>query len=219
MYLQNKVIQQENEIDLKLSQEFNVSREELKEVAQKAALVRLECGANFPPTFPGTATWGYGTDALCGKMLKNQNWFRGVLKNITFVYNDIQKKIIIFQNVDQACDPMNPPRLLHLKGPMSTSLIDINQGDLFGQPSNISLGIPKNFELWYFCFSFQIYNGLDIRAELSRPGPLLKRQLDEFHERIFILEKGDDGFASIMENKGPSPSDYELDVTRNRKKI
>lgn len=84
---------------------------------------------------------------------------------------------------------------------MSTSLIDINQGDLFGQPSNISLGIPKNFELWYFCFSFQIYNGLDIRAELSRPGPLLKRQLDEFHERSLFWRKAMMGLPALWKIK------------------
>lgn len=219
MYLQNKVIRQKNEIDLKLSQEFNVSREELKEVAQKAASARRECGANFPPTFPGTAAWSHGTDALRSRMLRKSGWLKVNIKNIPIVYNDNLKKIIIFQNVDHACDPMNPPRLLHPKGPMSSSLIDINQGDLFDRPPIIPLSIFKGYQLWYYCFSFQTYNGLDIRAELSRPGPLLKRQFDEFYERIFILEKGDDGFASIMENKGPPPSDYEIDATRNRKKL
>lgn len=211
--LTNKIYKEDSDVNLKLALSFGVTKAELLKVVQEAANAWYSCSDNDPLTCRGITSWQYGVRFLRELFLsKEPDWIKKNEKNVPMIENPNRKLRITFQNVNMACDPMTPPRLLHKKGNFSEHLINNAQYDLFDH--NQKVGISDGYQIWYLCSSIQRYNNLlDVRAELSRPGPLLNGQFNEFRERIFILQKSDEPHFKQNLNEEPPTLDPGSNVT------
>ena len=212
----NKLFKDAEEVKSRL-QDFGVSTEDLIKIVHAAAGGRNSSVANDPKTAGGQFAYIYGTRALRDVFLP-LDWKRDRHDNIESVINPTKGIKIIFQNVDNAADPLRTPKALSSKGTASARVVDFAQPNL----TNFSEIFPKdsggkkksNTSVWFFCVSV---DGDNVRAELSRPYSLEGGQFGEFMERIFIVQ-GEDGDSwnnlNISLEDDNDLDEFEVNISR-----
>jgi hypothetical protein len=127
--LATKLYTKEYDVDARLAS-FGITRAELVDVLKLILSARSDAIHVDPLSAPGQFSFIYGTRHI-RLLLCPKGWVIDRKENIESVRNDKLKISIVFQNVDQACDPMHSPKALHSKGSASTRLVDQGQGSLF----------------------------------------------------------------------------------------
>jgi hypothetical protein len=94
---------------------------------------------------------------------------------------------LVFQNADLAAAEHQDPKAMSEKGNASERAVRLAQGWLFPEMECDEVR-RETAHLW---FLFVSIDGSDIRSELSRPRAIADGQFAGFHERIFILNRGD----------------------------
>lgn len=216
--LNDKIILK-NDVDVEQRlKEFDVNKEELQQIALQAANAKLNAVPNDAKIAAGSRMYLDGTRALRDVFLKKKGWIKTDNYNIALVEHLDKRLKVMFQTVDHACDLIRPPHLLHSKNSEAEKLVFDGQFDLFD--SRKKEYIPKNHEMWYLCVSVEDHlEFVDVRAELSRPKPLIKGHFSGFYERIFIVQKDQDSFLNRMKTEESSSKDIDVNVTRKRKTV
>ena len=107
---------------------------------------------------------------------------------------------LVFQNADLAAELHKDPKAISDKGNASERAVRLAQRWLFPEMEREEVS-RETAHLW---FLFVSAVGTDIRAELSRPRAIVDGQFAGFHERIFILSRGDlDRFDFGTSDDGP----------------
>ncbi|MBM3097573.1 hypothetical protein JRX38_05995 [Gluconobacter cerinus] len=202
----------EEDVIARLAGHFGVTRDELIHVVKMAVGARRDSTADDPATAPGTLSYIFGTRAT-RIIFRAKQWERLRENGIESVFNKTSNIRIIFQNVDLAADLQYTPKAISKKRTASKELINGAQGDLFVPPSVDAFPSKEDpGEVWYLCVSCDELAG--IRAELSRPAPLENEQFVDFHERIFIVKKGDLEDVQLDKDLDMPQQDYDIQISR-----
>lgn len=208
---ETRIFAEDDEIALRLVEHFGVLKEELIQVVLAAVTARRDCTDDDPINAPGTFSYHLGTRAM-RVLFRSKRWERHRPNGIESVLNPETGQQIVFQNVDLAAERTRDPQALSPKESGSKEFIEAGQGDLFRVLADDIEPIPTVGEVWYLCVSCDEVTG--VRAELSRPFPVINRKFAKFHERIFIVRKGElDG--PVLDNDIDMPQqDYDIRISR-----
>jgi hypothetical protein len=204
------IVQDEPSVEARLFELFGVTSDELRHVVEQAAAARADCVADDPVTAPGTLAYFYGTRGLRA-LFRANGWERDRAGGVESVFCPSRRMKLIFQNADLAAVVSHEPCSISAKGSASAEAVRAGQGWLFPYMAE-DAEARSSAHVWYLLVSF---DGLDIRAELSRPRSIKDGQFQGFHERIFILKRGDfDG--ALMKLPDDLPGD-PIEVLVSRK--
>lgn len=203
---------EEEDVIARLAGHFGVTRDELIHIVKMAVGARRDSTADDPATAPGTLSYIFGTRGT-RIIFRAKQWIPLRENGIESVFNKASNIRIIFQNVDLAADPQYTPKAISKKRTASKELINAAQGDLFAPPPSEAFPSKADpSEVWYLCVSCDSLAG--IRAELSRPVPLQDEQFVDFHERIFIVKKGDLEDVQLDKDLDMPQQDYDIQISR-----
>jgi len=206
-----KVFEEDWDVEAQLAELFGTTKGELAEVAEAAAGAKADAVEDDPITTPGTFAYIYGTRAL-RRLFRAKGWARNRSNGIESVYDAERGIKIIFQNADSAADLSRDPRAISGKGNAAKRAVDLGQGNLFPEIEEEDVK-EATAAIWYFLVYIDLDND-DIRAELSRPRKIEESQFYGFHERIFVIKKGDlDPFTFDAEDDEP-PQEFDVNITR-----
>ncbi|MDE7548467.1 hypothetical protein PY793_10785 [Acetobacter fabarum] len=209
-----KQIIRTEEVDIiaRLAEHFDVTREELINIVKMAVGARRDSTDDDPISAPGIFSYIFGTRGI-RMIFRAKKWVALREKNIESVFNKDTNIRIIFQNVDLAAELKYSPKAISGKKAASKALVDAAQGDLFSSPPihTVPTQSPTG-EVWYLCVSCDEVTG--IRAELSRPLPIEDEQFVDFHERIFIVKKGDLDDVRMDNDLDMPEQDYDIQISR-----
>ena len=202
--LRTKIYAAEYEVDQRLLA-FDTTRAELIEVVRTVLGERDNAIDVDPLGTPGQFSYIFGNRHLRFLYLP-KGWGIDRTENIESVLHPETGIKIIFQNVDQACNPFEGPKKISPVGPGNSRLIDRGQGSLFTEKEAPEAIPPErikslNQSAWYFCVSF---SESGVSAELSLPGPVAGKNFGAFIERIFIVHGGDWGGIASSDIGGDS---------------
>ncbi len=186
---------------------FGTTRNEILEIVLAAVAARNESVRNDPNTAAGLLSWIYGTRRL-REIFLPKGWKLDRDNGLESVVNEDSGIKIVFQNASCAADPLHAPRALSRKGPGSARAVDLGQYFLFPTDEPVE---NNNATIWYL---FVYIDGDDIRAEFSCPRSIENDQFKGFHERIFLLEKGELDEIQLEDDENATASDFEVSVTR-----
>ena len=211
------IIRDEPEVEDRLVQ-FGANRADWISVAQSAVAARNDATLFDPASAAGQFAYIHGTRAIRALLVpKGYEICRE--DNVESTYSSQRKLKVIYQNVDWAADPVRSPKAISIKGSASGRIIERSiQASLFPEwdaedARKLSEAAAlENSAAWYFAVSV---DGDDVRAELSRPYPIVDGQFSGFVERIFILKPGDWSDISAMDlgDDGLGP-EFEVSVSR-----
>ena len=204
-----RIVKAEWEVDARLAELFGVLKSELVQVAGAAVGARRDAVDDDPITAPGTLSYIYGTRAL-RTLFRAKKWDLNRKGGVESVFHRERRLKIVFQNADQAADDHRPPQAVSDKGSATELAVRLGQYDLF--PKLVGEAIREaTAAVWYL---FVSCNGDDVRAELSYPKSVVDGQFLGFHERIFIIEKGDLDDFDFSRSDGTPPIEFDVAVTR-----
>ncbi|MBF0858697.1 hypothetical protein HKD24_05645 [Gluconobacter sp. LMG 31484] len=201
----------EEDVITRLAEHFGVTRDELIHVIKMAVGARRNTTADNLRTAPGWYSHDAGTQGL-RLIFRAKGWDALYENGVEGVFNPKTGMKIIFQNVYRAADVKNDPRAISEKGTASIDLIAGAQPDLFIKKPATSLSTENRGEAWYLCVSCDEHIG--VCAELSRPLRLLNKQFADFHERIFIVKKGELENVSLDNDLDMPQQDYDIQISR-----
>lgn len=211
------IVTDEIEVDRRLAQQFGTTRADWIGVTHAVVLARNDTTPFDPASAPGQFAYIFGTRAV-RTLLLSKGYEIQREDNVEITFSDGRGVKVIYQNVDAAADPAHSPKAISSKGPASGRIIERSMGYLFPeweeeeQAAIRELMRREAAETWYFSVSV---DGNDVRAELSRPYPLVDGQFSGFIERIFILKPGEWAeFGSVEFDDGAPGQDFEIEVTR-----
>lgn len=197
------------EVSNRLDQ-FGVSKDDLLQVVQAAVGARGNATPLHPKFTPGMFAYIEGTYRLRSQ-LASKGWVPCVSHdNIESVFNKDANIKIIYQNADLAGHPVVDPISTSKKGVGSAREIAMRQGELFPELFT-ELPAEMSAEVWYL---FVQADGLDVRAELSRPISVNDGRFQGFHERIVLIQKGEWDTPDLSDD-GQQP-EIEVNVSRKR---
>ncbi|MEA2834393.1 MAG: hypothetical protein QOG66_2595 [Methylobacteriaceae bacterium] len=204
---------QPREIDRRLAQYFNSTRDQWLDVIKAIVAARGACTDNNAKSAPGFHAWDAGVKRM-REIFRREGWEKGDEDGVeTIVHNELKKKVTVLNTDCGTADKVRSPRNRTPKGPANEKLIDLNdQMEMFKRREIAAP--PKNQNaMWYLC----VYDdGMTVRAELSRPIKFTSSHFVAFSERIFLLQ-GDD-WKKITTAAMPPASeidhDYKIDVRR-----
>lgn len=213
------IIRDDVDVDRRLYEQFGTDRADWITVVQAVVGARRDTTAFDPANAEGLFAYIFGTRAV-RELLVARGYEPCRRDKVEATYSASRAVKVIYQSADRAGEESYCPRAISTKGPASERIIEASQPSLFPEWDEEERRLidaaraEEAAETWYFMTSV---DGDDVRAELSRPYPLLGGQFSGFSERIFILEPGDwSKFAGIdVEGGGPAP-DFEISVTRKR---
>jgi hypothetical protein len=177
---------EDEEVDSRL-EGFDLNRSELLAVVKEVVGARASSVSIDPLSAGGQFAYIFGTRHL-RVLLMAKGWRVDRRENIEATRHPDRVLKIVYQNVDEACDPRHDPRAISGKGEGSRRLV--GQGDLFtGAEAPVSVNgyaSTKPAGVWFLCVSV---NGEDVRAELSKASAFSGGNFEKFDERIFIVRK------------------------------
>lgn len=207
---ETKIVKGEREVEERLA-DFGTNIAEMVEIARKAAAARADATEDDPDPSPGLHSWLYGTRAL-RFIFRTKGWKRNNAGNIPSVFNRDSNIKLVFQNADSACDENRVPRSISEKKKASERLVASAQfsfpfpeHELPGEEMEEVVGA----NIFYYLTAVE--DG-EITAELSSPRAIENNQFSGFHERIFILNKGDLGKV-ILPEADDDGLDFDVVVT------
>jgi hypothetical protein len=209
------ILNEEFEIDARLRQVFDVTREELIAIAHAAVGAKNDSVPDDPINAPGQFAYIYGTRGV-RVLFHSKDYITDRTDNIESVVHPKTRVRVIYQNTETAAQPYNSPKAISGKGTGSERMIDLAQPYLLEdmeEERKAKLAEAKKQEnetVWFLC----VASGPDgIWAEISRPRKVENNQFGEFIERIFLIQ-GDDGPHPQMLNDDLPVQEYEINVSR-----
>ena len=169
---------------------LGLDRDALVQVVLRAVAARNDAVAIDPINAPGLLAYIYGTRGIRHYLLP-KGWKMDRSENLEATVNPQTGTRLIYQNCDICCDASREPRPISAKGAAAGRLVEHLNGDLFPEliaEARAVAAAPG--KVWFLCVSV---DNEEIRAELSCPKRLEGKQFGEFHERIYLLQKGDLG--------------------------
>ncbi len=206
-----KLVRDEWDVERRLA-ELGTNKAEMIEIAMKAAAARADSTEDDPISGGGLLSWIYGTRAM-RYTFRAKGWKRNSADNIPSVVNKESGLKFIFQNADIAADPLQDPKSISDKKRASERLVAAAQLNLFPEaeaPGEEFADIP--------CTAYYYFVAVDgdgeITAELSSPRAIEGRQFSGFHERIFIIKRGDVSPLDVSDSGDDDTlSDFDVVVT------
>lgn len=202
---------QPREIDRRLSQYFNSTREQWIEVVKAMVSGRGACTANNSKSAPGYYAWDYGIQRM-RQMFGREGWANSSEAGVeAIVHNELRKRITVMNTDEGTADKSRSPKNRTPKGAATEKLADLNDQFEMFKRHEIAKPPGDHFPMWYLC---TYDDGLTVRAELSRPTKFISNHFVKFEERIFILQ--DDDWQKVV-FKTPDAdlgTDYKIDVRR-----
>lgn len=205
------IYDQPREIDRRLAQYFNSTRDQWVEIVKAMVAGRGSCTSNNSKSAPGYYAWDYGIVRM-RHMFGREGWQNGCEDGVEIIYHpELKKKITVMSTDEGTSDRSQSPRNRTPKGAANEKLADLNsQFELFKRHE---VGAPPkdHLPIWYLC---TYDNGTTVRAELSRPTKFMSNHFVKFEERIFIIK--DDEWEKIALSTPASDfgTDYQIDVRR-----
>lgn len=193
------LVKDERGVAARLRELFDVSLEDAIHIVLAAAGAKADAVDDDPLTAPGTFAYIYGTRAV-RQTFRSRGWQLDRRDGVESVVNLERGLKLVFQNADLAASEHQDPKAVSEKGNASERAVRLAQGWLFPEMEREEVR-RETAHLW---FLFASIDGPDIRAELSRPRAIAEGQFVGFHERIFILKRGDLDKLSIgFDDEGP----------------
>lgn len=190
--------------------DFGISKEELIEVAEKAAGARRSAVDHDPVNAAGLLGYIYGTRAL-RDLLVPRGWEVDRTENIEGTIHPSRKIRIIYQNTDSAGDAMRPPRAICGKGAGVERMVEDASAFLWPDMEE-EFQRNRNAQVWFLCVAL---DGDDVTVELSRPGRILGRQFSDFEERVLVKGKTDHlETAKSQDDEGFADDDVDINITK-----
>ena len=209
-----RILKTEWQVEERLRQ-LGTSRAELIDIAERAAAARADSTDDDPNSAGGLLSWIYGTRALRG-VFRPKGWKRNRADNIESVVNRTLKLKFIFQNADCACADFVEPQGISYKKNASERLVKAAQPSLFPEWEREQEEKRRVSNVAVFYYFVAVDEEGDITSELSRPRDIENGQFKGFHERIFIVNKGDLD-AVTLPQADPDEDDQDFDVVVTRK--
>jgi hypothetical protein len=199
------------EIDRRLAQYFDSTREQWIEIVTAMVAARGGCTANNAKSAPGFYAWDAGVRRM-REIFGKEGWENGDEEGIETVINHELKKKVAILNADAGTgDKTRCPRNRTPKGPAAERAVDLNdQIELFKRHEIPEQPRDQN-AVWYLCV---FDDGKTVRAELSRPIEFDTVYFVKFSERIFILGPGDWEKIAISAPTIEPPLDLTINVRR-----
>jgi hypothetical protein len=201
---------QPREIDRRLAQYFNSTRNQWIEVVKAMVAGRGGCTSNNSKSAPGYYSWDNGILRM-RHIFGKEGWVNGCDDGVETIENQELKKRITVMNTDHGtANKFRSPRNRTPKGPANEKLADLNDQFEMFKRREISKAPQDHLPIWYLC-TFD--NGSDVRAELSRPTKFLSNHFVKYDERIFIIQ-GDEWQKIALSSSADSGQGYEINVRR-----
>ena len=209
-----KIVSEDWEIESRLRDEFDASKEEVIEIVRAAVGARRDAIDDDPVNAPGLLSYIFGTRAI-RTIFRSKGWKISRLDNIEATYDPVRRAKIVFQNADHAADLQRKPKAVSDKGPTAERAVKNGQMALFPdmQKEQEEAEIAATAAVWYL---FVSADGDDVRAELSCPDVIEGGQFKDFHERIFILQPGEWSRLEVVDD-GASAAEQEFEINVTRK--
>lgn len=194
------LVVEERDVAARLRDLFDISLDEAVRIALTAAGAKADAVDDDPLTAPGTFAYIYGTRAV-RQTFRARGWQIDRRDGVESVVNLERGLKLVFQNADLAAVEHQEPRAISEKGSASERAVRLSQRWLFPDMEREEAS-RETAHLWFF---FVSVDGSDIRAEVSRPRAIADGQFAGFHERIFILKRGDlDKLSVGFDEGGPA---------------
>jgi hypothetical protein len=204
-----RIIKEVWNVEARLAELFDVSKAEMVEVALAAVGGRRDAVDDDPITAPGTFSYIFGTRAL-RRLFRAKAWKRNRAGGMESVFAPERGVKIVFQNADLAAEERRDPKAVSDKGNATERAVRMGQGNLFPEVEEEEIK-EATASIWYYFVSCE---GDDVRAELSRPISIVDGQFLGFHERIFVVNKGDIADFNFDAGDGEPPQEFDFEVTR-----
>ncbi len=184
MYKQS-IITEEKEVQNRLDA-LDLSTSDLSEIRDIAIGSAAEATDFHPTNSPGLLSYIHGTWALRDKYV-GENWARYSQRGIEGIYNTKHNLLIVFQNVDLACDKKRKPKPRSNKGTGSERAFAGNAPTLPFEDLPIQL---KDEPLEQSPVAYYLMVDNNGCAELTRP--IIKNgTFIDYIERIFLPDSTD----------------------------
>lgn len=204
-----RIVKEDWDVEARLGALFGVSKAELVEVALAAVGGRRDAVDDDPITAAGTFSYIFGTRAL-RRLFRAKEWKRNRSGGVESVFAPDRGVKIVFQNADLAAEERRDPKAISDKGNATERAVRLGQGSLFPEIEEEEIK-EATASVWYLFVSCE---GDDIRAELSHPRSIVDGQFLGFHERVFIVNKGDLSEINFDAGGGEPPQEFDFEITR-----
>lgn len=168
----------------------------------------------MPQNAPGTLAYIFGVEAMRGQLL-DVDWQMDRTLGVEAVINHTLGIRVIYQNVDQACDPIFKPMPRSGKGSASERMCYFPLFEHYGMTLDADEDrLPRDETVDPYGDAMATYFamvGEDGSVEFSCP-IIRKKRFADFRERIFIDRAGDD-WDSHIEPSGDPAEDFDVAVT------
>jgi hypothetical protein len=202
---------QPREIDRRLAQYFNSTRDQWIDVVKMMVAARGACTSNNSKSAPGYYAWDGGIYRM-RHIFGKEGWINGCEDGVeTIVNRELKKQITVMNTDDGTADKTRSPHNRTPKGPAAERLADLNDQFEMFKRHEISKPPGDHIPIWYLC-TFD--NGRTVRAELSRPTKFISNHFVKYEERIFILQGDEWEKIAIATSTPDSGSDYPINVRR-----
>ena len=195
--------------------DLGLDRQDLIEIALLAASARSEQTPYDPYGSGGQFSYIHGTRHIRMKLCP-KGWTVHREGNVEATKHPTLGLKIVFQNADSACDPTRCPQPVTAKGRSTREQVDMVSGELFDAAELDDL--MKNADvddaaLWFFCVATVEDEPV---AELFCPSGIVDGRFGGYHERIFILQRGDLD-ATALDEDDPDEGTGDIDVPVSKK--
>jgi len=213
----------------RLDKLFKLTKEQLLEVVEAMVRAKADCTPNDPPGSLGWSAYKMGTRRLREVTLSEPDWEKDDTDQIPSVINKKLGVRIAVANTDDATGlelEARIPQNRAQKGAATDRVVHANQLS-FVAALDESLKVvsikkassepPKGVVTWYLCTYCE---GEEFRAEISAPKRVDDGYFEDFYERIFLTgtDDGDGGEIVRRRGSGDSGPEFEIPVTRKKKK-
>ena len=204
-----RIVTEEWDVEARLAELFGASKAEMVAVASAAIGGRRDAVDDDPITAPGTLSYIYGTRAL-RRLFRPKEWKLNRIGGVESVFHAARGMKIVFQNADLAAEERRGPKAVSDKGNATELAVRLGQRNLFPELEQEEIA-EATASVWYYFVSCE---GDDIRAELSYPRAVVDGQFLGFHERIFIVKKGDLAKFNFEAGGGEPPQEFDFEITK-----
>jgi|SRR6185437_1585959 len=208
------ILNDENEIDARLAQMFEVRRDDLLAIVWSAVGARNDAVSDDPINAGGQFAYIFGTRGTRG-LFRSKGWQIDRTDNIESVINPDTGVRVIYQNTDTAARATVSPKAVSGKGSAAERMVE-QQTYLFPDMERERLETleldkkRENATVWFLCVAV---DETGVWAEISRPRAIENNQFGEWIERIFLIEGGDADAPHFASNDAEE-QDYEIAVSR-----
>jgi hypothetical protein len=199
------------EVDRRLAQYFNSTREQWIEIVKANVAARGGCTTNNAKSAPGFYAWDGGIRRM-REIFGREGWDSGAEDGIeTIIHRELKKKVTVMNTDAGTADKSRSPRNRTPKGPAAEKVADLNDQIEMFKRHEISKAPKDQNAIWYLCI---FDDGKTVRAELSRPIEFKSDYFVKYSERIFIVGPGDwEKIAIAPPSSEPDPN-LTIDVRR-----